>query len=125
MTFKSSGASEARLPPAQAGPRPTAPAWGRSRGSLVSPNLGGRRTTARNAKTRGVTFRTGSSETAAIPAGPGAGIETGSRNLAGEPLRRTNPCPDLPRARNEVPASRAGGPRAGSGGSVTGRGAPD
>lgn len=41
MTFKSSGASEARLPPAQAGPRPTAPAWGRSRGSLVSPNLGG------------------------------------------------------------------------------------
>ena len=88
MTFKSSGASEARLPPTKAGPRPrpTAPAWGRTRGSLVSPNLGGRWTTARTAKTCGVTFRTGSSETAAIPAGlPGPVLKRGREIWQGSP----------------------------------------
>lgn len=46
----------------------------------------------------------------------------GVTKSAGEPQRRTNPRPDLLKARDEIPASRARRARAGSG-SVTGRGA--
>lgn len=118
-----------RLPPGRGDPRPSQrrpqshrTCWGRARGSFVSPRLRGEGKGTKCEKW--CHFPHGRAKDRSNPGrSPGASTEKGSRNLRqGSPRRGPTPAP-ISQGRERCLRLEGSRTRAGSGGSVTGRGA--